>query len=62
MTGDEFKIKMIQIGIKQQALAKKLGISLKTMNSVCNKPTVPLLYQWALYGVELADNREGDKV
>lgn len=61
MTGIEFKVKMLYIGINQKNLAKKLGVSLKTLNSVCNKPTVPVLYQWALIGVEFTKNKEANK-
>lgn len=61
MTSKDFKIKLIQLDLTQSMLAEKLGVSLKTVNSVCNKPTIPLLYQWALYGLEFADNKEGKK-
>lgn len=61
MTSKDFKIKLIQLDLTQSMLAEKLGVSLKTVNSVCNKPTIPLLYQWALYGLEFADNKKGKK-
>ena len=34
-------------------------VSLKTLNSICNKPTVPVLYKWALLGVEYDSNKVG---
>lgn len=58
MNSKQFKIKMIELDINQKQLAEKLGVSLKTVNSVCNKPTIPLLYQWALKGLEFEASKE----
>lgn len=57
MNSKQFKIKMLELDLNQAMLAKKLGVSIKTVNSVCNKPTIPLLYQWALKGLEFEQNK-----
>lgn len=45
------------LDIKQSELAAALGVTERTINKVCNLNIVPLLYQWAIYGIEFKRNK-----
>lgn len=44
---------MLELDLNQAKLAKKLGVCEKTINTSCNKAKIPLIYQWAIYGLEM---------
>ena len=63
MKSKEFKIKMLQLDLNQKTLAEKLGVTEKTINTIANKPEIPLTYQWAIYGLEMAQyTKKGGKL
>jgi plasmid maintenance system antidote protein VapI len=52
MTGKQLKIKLIELDISQKTLAKLLCVTVKTVNTICNKPNIPVLYRWAITAIE----------
>lgn len=58
MTGKDLKVKLMRLDLTQGMLALKLGVTLKTVSTMCNKSDpLPLVWQWAIYGLELAKNK-----
>ena len=56
-TGKDLKKKLIDLDLTQQELAQKIGVTVGTVNTMCNKPTIPVLWQWAIYGLEFQVNK-----
>lgn len=52
MTGKQLKAKLCLLGLTQKQLSELLQVSNKTINTVCNAPRVPALYQYAIKGIE----------
>ena len=50
MTGKEFKIELIKAGLNQNDIALAFSVNIKTINTICNKVTVPKLYSFAIHG------------
>ena len=58
MDSKQFKIKMIEIDIDNKALAEKLGVNLITIQRIIASDRIPLVYQWALKGLEFEQNKK----
>jgi len=58
MNSKQFKIRMIELDVNNRQLAEKLGVNIRTIQKMLASDKIPLLYQWALYGLELELNKQ----
>lgn len=61
MDSKQFKIKMLELDISNNQLAEKIGVNLRTIQRIIANDRIPLVYQWALKGLEFEQAKSKER-